>query len=526
MLELSSVTNLPTLSSILSARAADQPDRLVFADASASLTYGELDREATRMAGALFSSGVRRGDRVALFVSSGVAFCRVFWGIQRLGAIPCAFNPYAPAATSARRAARLRPRLIIHDHAAPADLPGHVLDQVRSISIEDLDLASGEPELEPGSSADVAYLQPTSGTSGEPRIAILLQRNVIAIYRSMHEALPIVEKDVYVAWVPPWHDLGLVRFVMGAPVAGVACHFVPPAIHTIPLWLQTIDRVRGTITGAPDFAWRLATQLGDPSLDLTSLRYAGNGGEPCRASTIAAFEAKFRVSGVIRPGYGLAEATLGVAIHRVGDEFHIDDRGNVACGLPAPGFEIRIDAEPDEDAGEILVRGPAVFAGYFDAPEATAETLRDGWLHTGDIGHFDEGGRLYVLGRKRAMLKRGGAVLAPRELEEAAQSVPGVKIAAAVGLPPSEERSTEEIVVVIELGGDAADAHGIVTAVSRAVQLDAGFAPDRVMVVAPRSIPRTWNGKIRHDALRKEIVEGTLVASATAVVNGAAATSV
>ncbi|HWS71463.1 MAG TPA: class I adenylate-forming enzyme family protein, partial [Thermoanaerobaculia bacterium] len=151
---------------------------------------------------------------------------------------------------------------------------------------------------------------------------------------------------------------------------------------------------------------------------------------------------------------------------------------------------------------EIAVRGPAVFSGYFDAPEETARALRGGWLHTGDAGTLDDDGHLYVLARQRAMLKRGGVPLAPRELEEAAQSVPGVRIAAAIGLPPAANASSEQIVLVFEREGDSETPPA--QQVAAAIERTLGFAPDRVFVVPARSIPRTWNGKIRHRELREQ----------------------
>ncbi|HSU81603.1 MAG TPA: class I adenylate-forming enzyme family protein, partial [Thermoanaerobaculia bacterium] len=279
----------------------------------------------------------------------------------------------------------------------------------------------------------------------------------------------------------------------------------------LPFWLQTASAVRATVLGAPDFAWRLATRLVDPQgLDLSALRFATNGGEPVRRSTIAAFEERFGVPGALRPGYGLAEATLGVSALRPGEPPRVDDRGNVSCGRPFPGVEVRIAEEDSDDGtGEILVRGPAVFAGYFDAEEATAETLRGGWLHTGDVGRLDADGHLYVLGRRRALLKRGGAPLAPRELEEAAAGVPGVRIAAAVGLPPGDGGATEEIAVAVE-ADPGTELSRLAEEVAMAIEAALGFAPDRVIVLAPRSIPRTTNGKIRNPELRRELIEGDL----------------
>ncbi|HEY3567705.1 MAG TPA: AMP-binding protein [Thermoanaerobaculia bacterium] len=490
----------PTLYLILAERAHRSPDALAFSDGSTRLSYGELRREVEALAGGLARLGVGRQDRVALLLPAGLDFIRAFFALQRLAAIPCAFDPSVPAATAVRRASRVRPRLVL-TKAMDAVLRGVELDAVPRDRTA--------PPI-PGDGEDVAFLQPTSGTSGEPRAAVVLQRNAIASLRMTREAIGIGPEDVLVSWVPPWHDLGLLRFVLGPVYFGVPCHLVTPAIRTLPLWLQTASEVRATILGAPDFAWRLATRLVDPQgLDLSALRFATNGGEPVRRSTIAAFEERFGVPGALRPGYGLAEATLGVSALRPGEPLRVDDRGNVSCGRPFPGVEVRIAEEPGDGAGEILVRGPAVFAGYFEAGEATAETLRGGWLHTGDIGRLDADGHLYVLGRRRALLKRGGAPLAPRELEEAAAGVPGVRIAAAVGLPPGDLGATEEIAVAAE-ADPGTEPSRLAGEVAAAVEAALGFAPDRVVVLAPRSIPRTANGKIRHPVLRRELTEGDL----------------
>jgi len=358
---------------------------------------------------------------------------------------------------------------------------------------------------EPGTGPeDLAFVQLTSGTSGEPRGALVRQRNVLAMLTCMGEQRHVVPGDVLVAWVPPWHDLGLVRFVIGPVFHAASCHIVRPAITTIPEWLQTISRVGGTVSGAPDFAYRLAMRMVDPaSVDLRTLRNTSNGGEPVRWSTIEAFEQRFGVPGVVLPGYGMAEATLGLAGHLPGEPIPVDERGNVSCGRPLPGFEVRAGSSCDEPE-EILARGDAVFAGYLDAPDDTAMRLRDGWLHTGDSGYLDGEGRLYVLGRRAGMLKRAGTVIAPRELEEVAQRVPEVRIAAALGVRDAA-RDRETIVLVVEAAAADEDGDRIAAEVSRHLVDAMGFAPDRVMVVAPRTIPRTENGKLRHARLRAAI---------------------
>jgi fatty-acyl-CoA synthase len=509
-------SKIHTLDEVLASRAAEAPDALAFTSGGESLTYRKLRTDAEAMAGGLFALGVQRGDRVALLLPAGLDFIRVFFALQRLAAVPCAFDPGAPPAISARRAARIRPRLALIADSAENGLADALGEAgLRGVDLEKVPRAAAAPpspalhEVIHGD--DPAFLQPTSGTSGEPRVAVILQRNVLASLRAARDMLGIGPHDVLVSWVPPWHDLGLLRFTLGPVYFGSPCHLVPPAIRTLPLWLETASRVRATILGAPDFAYRLASRLVDArGLDLSALRYATNGGEPVRRSTLLGFEERFGVPGVLRPGYGLAEATLGVTCLRPGEPLRVDAHGNVSCGRPLPGVEVRIAPE-STGVGEILVRGSAVFAGYFEAEEASAEALRDGWLHTGDVGRLDSDGHLYVLGRKRALLKRGGAPLAPRELEEAAQAVPGLRVAAAVGLPPSPEAATEEIVIAVEADPASTPAPPRFAAVvASAIEGALGFAPDRVVVLAPRAIPRTPNGKIRHQALRDELIQGTL----------------
>ncbi len=522
---------IQSLDAALARRAAEAPGALAFAfhggeaGGDERSTYGELAAAVERLAGGLARLGVGRGDRVSLHLPAGLGFVRAFFALQRLGAIPCAISPDLPPATGARRAGRVRPRLVLAGGPRAAELLAacnaaglraeHPEEAARGA-------APAPPRIAPRIAidpSDVAFLQPTSGTSGEPLAAVVTQANVLASLAAARARLAIGPADVLAGWVPPWHDLGLLRFVLAPVCLGVPCHLVPPAIRTLPLWLQTAAAVRATLTGAPDFAYRLAARLVDPrGLDLGSLRYATNGGEPVRRTTVAAFEERFGLPGVVRPGYGLAEATLGVTALAPGEPLRADERGNVSCGRPLPGVEVRIAPEPGEPPGgpqvpdlpgEILVRGPAVFSGYFGDAAATRAALRGGWLHTGDLGALDGDGHLYVLGRRRAMLKRGGVPLAPRELEEAAEQVPGLRLAAAVGLPPADGAASEEIVLAVEAAPAAAPAP-LAAAAAAAVEAALGFAPERVLVLAPRAIPRTPNGKTRHQALARALQAGEL----------------
>jgi acyl-CoA synthetase (AMP-forming)/AMP-acid ligase II len=463
--------DFPTIASLLAARASERPSALAFTFEEESLTYAELVSDAEAIAGILAHDGIERGDRVAMLMPAGLDLVRVFYALQRIGAVPCIFDPAV-----AKRAERIAPKRILT--AVPTG-SGAALPPI------------------PTDAETIAFLQPTSGTTGEPRAAVLLQRHLMASLSAARQVIDPVESDALAGWVPPWHDLGLLRFLLGSVAMGLPCHLIQPSVRTIPQWFATISARRATITGAPDFAWRLATRLVDPrAVDLSSMRYATNGGEPVRATTIEAFEQRFGLGRVILPGYGLAEAGLGVTTSTPGRPLRLDERRHVSCGTPLPNVEVRIEGD------EILVRGPSVFAGYLGDELRHVE-----WLHTGDAGHLDADGHLYVLGRRRAMIKRGGAPLAPRELEEAAQSVAGVRIAAAVGLPGA---LTEEVVVVVEASDAPADLQARVAA---AVEEAIGFAPDRVLVQEPRTIPRTPNGKIQHGVLREQLLTLTLGAA-------------
>jgi acyl-CoA synthetase (AMP-forming)/AMP-acid ligase II len=197
----------------------------------------------------------------------------------------------------------------------------------------------------------------------------------------------------------------------------------------------------------------------------------------------------------------------------------VDRAGNVANGRPLPGLEVDILDEagralPPGEVGEITVRGPSVFSGYLDDEAATREVLRDGRLHTGDTGYLDAEGFLFILGRTKSLIKRGGGFISPREVEMAAEQVPPVRIAAAIGVTKLSALASEELVIVAEVSPEATDSPGsrdaIGEAIAAAVENAVGHAPSDVVLLKPRSIPRTGNGKIQHGRLRELYSDGAL----------------
>jgi acyl-CoA synthetase (AMP-forming)/AMP-acid ligase II len=250
-----------TLDEFFTWRAAVDPDALAFAHDEESLNYAELYEQTSALAAGLIRMGVRPGDRVALLLPAGLDFVRAFWAVQRAGAVSVAFNPYTPAATAVRRAMRVRPALTLlegidEEFAREAESAG-----LRCSVFADVPSVAGETPPVNVDPEAFAFFQPTSGTSGESRAVMIRQRNIMGLLRGYTEANYIDTSDVLVSWVPPWHDLGLVRFIAGPVYNGVPCYIVTPSIQTIPQWLETITRVRGTISGAPDFAYRLAARF-------------------------------------------------------------------------------------------------------------------------------------------------------------------------------------------------------------------------------------------------------------------------
>ena len=453
-----------------------------------------------------------------MLLPDGLDFVRGFFAVQRLGAVPVALASGLPEESVRRHLAAVRARVVLHDGATLPLAPG-LAPEVHRI---DLGAArrgalptTPPPHLESGP-ADLSHLQLTSGTTGEPRAAMLTHANVMAYLRASLEQCGMRRGDVLVGSVPLHHPQGLLRFVLGAPFYGCAAHLVALSVPTIRLWFETIARARGSVTSAPDFAWRAAARLVDPQgLDLTCLRVATTGGEPVRMSTIEAFERRFAQPGLLRPGYGQAEATLAVTGVRPGEALRADGDRLVSCGRALPGVEMRIvdprgEPLPVGATGEIALRGAQVFPGYFDDEAGTRAVLRNGWLHTGDSGSVDPEGYLFVKSRLRVLIKRGGATLAPQEIEGPVDLLPGVLRSAALGLPQPDGVERVALVVEVEVPREPSALETMARAASAAARRAVGFAPDDLLLVAPGCLPLTSSGKVRYVDLRDMLASGAL----------------
>jgi acyl-CoA synthetase (AMP-forming)/AMP-acid ligase II len=275
-------------------------------------------------------------------------------------------------------------------------------------------------------------------------------------------------------------------------------------------WFKTIHDFRGTFTAAPDFAYRFCLRHADTlrEYDITSLRVALNAAEPVRAATITGFESAFGLAHVVVAGYGLAEATVGVGMWAPQTPMKVDANGLVAVGHLFPDVEVKI-----ADDGEVLIKSPANSKGYFNNEQATEELFtEDGFIRSGDLGYLDDDGHLYIVGRKKNIIKYAGETIAPQEIEETVDAIEGVRYSAAVGIDRGRVEGEQAYVFVeVRKQEDIVEwGYELILQIVQAIHNRLGIRPARVYLVKPRTIPKTHNGKIQHVRLREMYLNGTL----------------
>ena len=514
----------PTLSDLVARRAAAEPDGVYFTLYGTPLTAGRLHATSLRYAGALRALGIGPGDKVAIVLPTCEEFFFTFFGALALGAVPVPLYPTLDPELKARvfQSCEARAVVTIDWFRADVEAARAAAPELRHLLTPDA-LEAGPPVSAPVQAAEdeVCFLQYTSGSTSVPRGVVLSHRNVMATVRMMVEAVGVTPTDRLVSWLPLYHDMGLIGLAFGALYTGAALVLLPPDLRSPRAWLEAVTEHRAHVTVSPDFGYRNCVRhVHDTTgLDLSSLRMALSGAEPVRLSTIRAFQARFGVGDIFAPAYGLAEATLAVAVWPHGQPVRIDPTGSfISVGRPCRGVRVEI-AGPDGagrapagEVGEILVRSPGVMQGYYRDPEATARALRDGWLHTGDFGFLDAEGYLFITGRIKDVIIVRGQNVVPGDVEEAVDHVAGVRYSAAVGVE-SERTGTQRLHVVAEVRGDdlgPAELARIAHDVTQAVRQRSGLRPARVLLVRPQTIPKTSSGKIQRSALAAMVAEERL----------------
>jgi len=515
-----------TLLQLLAWRAETDPEREAFSFAGVSRSFGEMWRAIHGFATYLLEHGIESGERVVLALPNGPEFFPIFYGVQQAGGVAVPIFPGSGVGRVLQVATHSGARTVVVQRPTDGDelIRSQADGTSRSVRVlvatEVLGETSIRPEPEfPALGADdLAYIQYTSGSTGNSKGVQLSHANLLTNIRQLIAGMKITPAEIFVSWLPVYHDMGLVLFTMVPFYLGAKLVLLRASLTNMRAWLAEIERNRGTFTAAPDFAYRLCLRyVKDPGEhDLSSLRVALNAAEPVRASTVEQFEEAFGLENVMMPGYGLAEATVGVSMWSPGNKVKIDERGVVSVGRPFPGVEVAIleDGEAaDSETGEVLVKSPANTRGYLDNPEANKQLFWRGSIRTGDLGYLDADGDLFIVGRKKNIIIQAGRNIAPREIEEIVDTMPFVRYSAAVGIDRGGIEG-EQAYVFVELREHtpppAEECEERLIRIVEAMYAHLGLRPGRVYLVAPRTIPLTHNGKIRHTELGRQYQDGSL----------------
>ena len=558
----SSIDSLTTLTAVLQWRAAAHPDRLdltYLADGErpeTELTFGALDARVTEVA-AKIAQHARPGDRALLLYPPGAEFVVAFFGCLAAGVI--AVPAYPP------RNARHLPRIEAILKDADARLVLTIADTLirieswlapRASAATRVICTDGEhsraldwarPPVGPES---VAFLQYTSGSTGQPKGVVITHGNLLANQRMIQRAFGHDESSHVVSWLPVYHDMGLVGNLLQPFYLGSRAILMSPAafLQKPVRWLRAIAAYRARTTGAPNFAFDLTTRSvtaeQKADLDLSSLTLLYNGSEPIDAGALDRFAAAFAACGLRRealyPCYGMAETTLiatGSRPQQGAHQLEVDadelSAGRVAvitaaavaapvlvgCGYPVLGQETAI-VQPDtgeysapDTIGEIWIRGPHVANGYWAQPALTRETFdartpdgRGGFLRTGDLG-FIRDGELFVTGRIKDLIIIRGRNYYPQDLERVVSDSHPALVSGSGAAFGVQRDGDERLVVVQELQRSAlrhVDTAAVMSAIVRAVAEAYDLQVSEIVLVKPLSIAKTSSGKIQRRECRDQ----------------------
>ncbi len=516
--------NFSTLTEMLAVRAEVSADTTAFTFNGQAVTFAKLWQSVKRFAAFLLERRLERGERVVVALPNSIEFFSAFYGIQRAGGIAVPVFPEAGPERIFSLANLCGAKTIVAPSSLSAQRLNHFkqLASQRDISLITVIESAATPPITNFPlvvPTDIAFLQYTSGSTGNPKGVMLTQASLLTNVRQMIAGMEITADEIFVSWLPVYHDMGLILKTMVPFYLAAQVHLLPTNLRDVHPWLAAIQSHRATFTAAPDFAYRLCLRHVDPSkYDLSSLRVALNAAEPVRATTIQEFEQAFGLTNVMVAGYGLAEATVGVSMWKPGMPKRVDSRGQVSVGAPFPDVDLLIVSDgrilPPGEIGEVAIRSKANSLGYFNNPNETEKLFReDGYLLSGDLGYLDQEGYLYIVSRKKNIIKRSGETISPHEIEEVVDAMPGVRFSAAVGVDKGGLEG-EQVYVFAEIRDDIpkSDYHEMALQMVTDFHAHMGFRPARVYLLKRRGIPLTHNGKIQHVRLREIYLDGSLQA--------------
>ncbi|TXG92528.1 long-chain fatty acid--CoA ligase [Rhodococcus rhodnii] len=504
-------------------------------------TWGEIHGVARRMAGALAEAGIGRGDAVGVLAGQPVDIAPGCQAIWMRGASVTMLHQPTPRTDLGVWARDTETVIRMIDATAvvlgaPFDSAKPLLEE-RGITVLTMaELAAG-PDTDPleTSEDDIALQQLTSGSTGSPKAVRITHENFFTNAYAMIDRIKYsLDDDVMVSWLPLFHDMGMVGFLSVPMQVGAEVVSITPMdfLRSPLLWAELMDKYRGTVTAAPNFAYSLLArrlrQADDASLDLSSVRYMWNGAEPVDPDTMDALAeagARFGLDpSALAPVYGMAETTLAVSIpepnrgqvldavdpdfleamSRAVPSTKPNARRLATLGTLVPGLEGRVVGDDGADlpvrgVGVIQVRGKAVTPGYLTTDGLRPAQDPDGWLDTGDIGYFTEEGLVVVCGRVKDVIIMGGRNIYPTDIERAAATVGGVRPGNAVAIRLDAGNKRESFAIAVETNDfqNPDEVKRIEHDVVHAVFSEVGVRPRAVAVLGPGSIPKTSSGKLR-----------------------------
>lgn len=517
-------------------------------------TWKEIHGIARCMAGALASAGVNPGDAVGVLVGDPASIAPVIQAAWMRGASVTMLHQPGPRADLGAWAEdtfavldMIGAKLVVVGDVFARTMP---IFEAQGASVMAVEALAGGEALDPvdGDEDDIAFLQLTSGSTGMPKAVAISHRNLHENAVAMVGASKLdPQTDVLVSWLPLFHDMGMIGFLVLPMQVGAEAVCTTPAefLRSPRLWPSLISRYRGTMTAGPNFAYALLARhlraAPDGEFDLSSLRFVLSGAEPIDHATVDAVLASGARFGLdpraFVAAYGMAEATLAISFSETGEGMRFDTVDQAAIelqsyaavrtdaaarrlaklGRPLPGIEIMVGNSMVTDSragdaqaagtkarmvGELMIRGDAV-SRYYLTPGGKQPLLGDGgWFGTGDIGYITETGDVVVCGRSKDMIIVAGRNIFPTDIERAACRVSGVRPGNAIAVALAAAGIREEFAVVVE-ADDSADPESsarIRNEVSNAIHATFGISPRLVSVVPPRTLPKTSSGKPRRSA--------------------------
>jgi 1-acyl-sn-glycerol-3-phosphate acyltransferase len=510
-----------------------------------------LQQEALRVATRLRQLDLEPGEPVAIMLPTGSDYFYTFFGILYCGGVPVPLYP--PGRPTQIEEHVRRHRKIISNAGArllvtiPAVQPvarllmSQVPELQKIVTTENLYSQAADKIPMQHRENDIAFLQYTSGSTGDPKGVILTHANLLANIRAMGQVCQVTANDVFVSWLPLYHDMGLIGAWLGSLCHGCRLVVMSPLsfLARPEKWLRTIDQFGGTLSASPNFGYEIcATRLDDndlAGLDLSSWRMAYNGAEPVLPDTLRKFQNRFQPYGfrpeALAPVYGLAESSVGLIFPPPGSGARIDRIARdtfvssgkaesapdqeeaalefVCCGQPLPGHQVRVvDRQerelPEREEGRLQFKGPSATSGYFRNSDETRRLFRGDWLETGDLAYI-AAGDIYITSRIKDIIIRGGRNIYPHELEEVVGNIPGIrKGCTAVFASVKDSTPTEKLVVLTESRQTTAEALAELRqkVVDATVDLLA-MPPDDVVIGPPGTVLKTSSGKIRRSSCRQ-----------------------